>query len=184
MNKTVNINISGMVFHIEEEAYDVLKKYMHEIKLYFSRSAEDTEVITDIENRIAEMFSEILKAENREVIVLKDVDGVITQIGQVSDFVETTEQEPSTPEEEIRRRLFRDPDDKKLGGVCAGISHYFGWDPVWLRIITALLTIFTSGIAAVIYVILCMVMPPARSEERRVGTAGVSTVRYRWSPYH
>src|SRR3546814_3457548 len=96
MNKTVNINISGMVFHIEEEAYDVLKKYMHEIKLYFSRSAEDTEVITDIENRIAEMFSEILKAENREVIVLKDVDGVITQIGQVSDFVETTERRKRT----------------------------------------------------------------------------------------
>ncbi|HYH55224.1 MAG TPA: PspC domain-containing protein, partial [Anseongella sp.] len=125
MNKTVNINISGMVFHIEEDAYEALKKYMHEIKLYFSRSAEDAEVVTDIENRIAEMFSETLKAERREVIVLKDVEGMIAQIGQVSDFREAAADQGPAPEREVPRRLFRDPDDKKLGGVCAGISHYF-----------------------------------------------------------
>lgn len=179
MNKTVNINISGLVFHIEEDAYEALKKYMHEIKMYFSRSAEDTEVVTDIENRIAEMFSELLKDANREVIVLSDVEGTIAQIGQVSDFeeieAETGEAESgafTTAEAETPRRLFRDPDDKKLGGVCAGISHYFDWDPVWLRVITALLTVFTSGIVAVIYVILWMVMPPARSLADKMAMKG------------
>lgn len=175
MNKTVNINISGMVFHIEEDAYDALKKYMHEIKLYFSKSAEDTEVVTDIENRIAEMFSEILKAGNREVIVLKDVEGIIAQIGQVSDFGEAAEAEEETfasAEPEAPRRLFRDPEDKKLGGVCAGLSHYFGWDPVWLRIIITLLTIFTSGIVALVYIILWMVMPQAKTLGEKMAMKG------------
>lgn len=171
MNKTVNINISGMVFHIEEDAYDALKKYMHEIKMYFSRTADDAEVVTDIENRIAEMFTETLKAGHREVIVLKDVEGVITQIGKVSDFEEAAPEEPA-PQPEIPRRLFRDPDDKKLGGVCAGISHYFDWDPVWLRIITAVLTILTSGLAALIYVILWMVMPLANTLAEKMAMKG------------
>ncbi|MFS8615566.1 MAG: PspC domain-containing protein [Solitalea sp.] len=181
MNKTVNINISGLVFHIEEDAYDALQKYMHEIKLYFSRSAEDTEVVTDIENRIAEMFSELLKEGSREVIVLGDVETIIAQIGRVSDFQESAEDAgegapADTASEaagaEAPRRLFRDPDDKKLGGVCAGISHYFDWDPVWLRVITALLTIFTSGIVAVVYIILWMVMPPARTLADKMAMKG------------
>lgn len=173
MNKTVNINISGFVFHIEEDAYDTLKRYMHEIKVYFSRSAEDTEVLTDIENRIAEMFSETLAGSGREVIVIADVEAMIAQIGQVSDFDEASGEElPPPAGEQTAKRLFRDPDDKKLGGVCAGISHYFNWDPVWLRIITALLTIFTSGIVALVYIILWMVMPQAKTLAEKMAMKG------------
>lgn len=171
MNKTVNINISGMVFHIEEDAYDVLKKYMHEIKTWFSQSADEVEIVTDIENRIAEMFTEILGKENREVIVLKDVEGVIGQIGRVSDFQEAEAGEEVPPVQEVPRRLFRDPDDKKLGGVCAGISHYFDWDPVWLRIVWALLAIF-YGVGIIIYIILWLVIPEAKTLSEKMAMKG------------
>src|SRR5206468_3448432 len=86
MNKTIIININGIVFHIEEDAYEILKNYMTDVKRHFSNSADSLEITTDIENRIAEMFSEILQRENKQVIVEHDVAGVVEQMGTVADF--------------------------------------------------------------------------------------------------
>src|SRR6201991_523999 len=97
MNKTIIININGIVFHIEEDAYDVLKLYMTDIKRHFSNSADSLEITTDIENRIAEMFSETLVRENKQVIVEQDVNLVIEQMGTVADF-EHAEEDPGTTE--------------------------------------------------------------------------------------
>src|SRR5215469_2231425 len=86
MNKTIIININGIVFHIEEDAYEILKNYMTDVKRHFATSADSLEITTDIENRIAEMFNELLARDNKQVIVEQDVNEVIGQMGTVSDF--------------------------------------------------------------------------------------------------
>src|SRR3982751_7964 len=86
MNKTIIININGFIFHIEEDAYEILKAYMTDVKRHFLNSADSLEITTDIENRIAEMFSELLGRENKQVIVEADVKAVINQMGTVADF--------------------------------------------------------------------------------------------------
>ncbi|PLW91354.1 hypothetical protein [Mucilaginibacter sp.] len=90
MNKTIIININGIVFHIEETAYEILKNYMTEVQRHFMGSADSLEITTDIENRIAEMFNEILLKEGKQVIVEQDVNSVLEQMGSVKDF-ETVE---------------------------------------------------------------------------------------------
>jgi hypothetical protein len=130
MNKTIIININGIVFHIEEDAYDVLKVYMTDVKRHFSTSADSLEITTDIENRIAEMFNEILASQSKQVIVEQDVKLVVEQMGTVEDF-EFAEDDTKTAGpanfayNTERRRLFRDPDDHLVSGVCAGIANYF-----------------------------------------------------------
>src|SRR3978361_1643660 len=116
MNKTIIININGIVFHIEEDAYEVLKNYMTDVKRHFSTSADSLEITTDIENRIAEMFSEILERESKQGIVEADVNLVIEQMGTVADFETADEEEKNaansyTYNNREGRRLFRDPDD-------------------------------------------------------------------------
>lgn len=86
MNKTIIININSIVFHIEEDAYETLRSYMIEIKRHFGKSEDSREILEDIENRIAEMFSERIQTGRKEVINREDVEQVISQMGRVSDF--------------------------------------------------------------------------------------------------
>src|SRR5690554_4458612 len=124
MNKTIIININGIIFHIEEAAYEVLQAYMVEVKKHFGYSADSQEIVGDIENRIAEMFSERLN-EQKAVILMEDVREVCAQMGEVEDFemgeepAEDFNAEPSYSYREDRS-LCRDADDKVLGGVCSG----------------------------------------------------------------
>src|SRR5471030_2685311 len=116
MNKTIIININGIVFHIEEDAYEILKNYMTDVKRHFMNSADSLEITTDIENRIAEMFAELLAGDNKQVIVEQDVNNVIEQMGSVADFESADEDSKasSNPFGDYKgetRRLFRDPDD-------------------------------------------------------------------------
>src|ERR1700761_2892938 len=124
MNKTIIININGIVFHIEEDAYEVLKTYMTNVKRHFMNSADSLEITTDIENRIAEMFTQLLADENKQVIVEQDVNNVINQMGRVEDFDEIYDESKTSTGAYYttgERRLFRDPDDHLISGVCAGI---------------------------------------------------------------
>src|ERR1700723_3169597 len=139
MNKTIIININGIVFHIEEDAYEILKNYMTDVKRHFSNSADSLEITTDIENRIAEMFSELLAKDNKQVIIEQDVNTVIGQMGTVADFEtadadEKADHNPFGDHGPSPRRLFRDPDDHLVAGVCAGIANYFDFNPVWVRL--------------------------------------------------
>src|SRR5450432_1649510 len=93
MNKTIIINMNGIIFHIEEDAYEILKNYMTDVKRHFLDSADSLEITTDIENRVAEMFTEILAAEGKQVIVEQDVHKVISQMGTVEDFASADEDE-------------------------------------------------------------------------------------------
>src|SRR6202000_3127887 len=131
MNKTIIININGTVFHIEEDAYEILKNYMTDVKRHFLNSADSLEITTDIENRIAEMFSDILANENKQVIVEQDVTSVIDQMGRVEEFDEIYDEAKAATGNTYNystigeRHLFRDPDDHLVSGVCAGIANYF-----------------------------------------------------------
>ena len=176
MNKTIIININGIVFHIEEDAYEILKNYMTDVKRHFSNSADSLEITTDIENRVAEMFSELLEKENKQVIIEQDVKVVIGQMGAVSDF-ENAEQDDNSGQNTYTynnkegRRLFRDPDDHLVGGVCAGIANYFDMNPVWVRLIFAV-CICIGGSGLLLYCILWIVVPKAITRADRMAMKG------------
>nr|MBI1232672.1 PspC domain-containing protein [Cytophagales bacterium] len=159
MKKTISINISGILFHIEEDGYTTLKKYLDAINEHFSHYEDNQEIITDIENRIAEIFLSNLK-NNKQVITAENVSNLIEKMGTIADFeavendlksdVEPDKEEGEndfykyiTPPDQNAgkgyRRLTRLPNSKILGGVCAGFANYFAIDPLWTRLITILL---------------------------------------------
>jgi phage shock protein PspC (stress-responsive transcriptional regulator) len=175
MNKTIIININGIVFHIEEDAYEILKNYMTDVKRHFSNSADSLEITTDIENRIAEMFSEVLTNENKQVIVEQDVHAVIEQMGSVEDFesadADTAGATGADTYNTGQRKLFRDPDNHLISGVCAGIANYFDIDPVWIRLAFAL-SFFFAGSGLLLYIILWIVIPKAVTRADRMAMQG------------
>jgi phage shock protein PspC (stress-responsive transcriptional regulator) len=175
MNKTIIININGIVFHIEEDAYEVLKNYMTDVKRHFMNSDDSLEITTDIENRIAEMFNELLAKENKQVIVEQDVRSVIEQMGTVEDFEHAEEDTKAsfgnTYYNTETRRLFRDPDDHLVGGVCAGIANYFDVNPLWIRLAFAL-SFFFAGSGLILYIILWIVIPKAVTRADRMTMKG------------
>src|SRR5690606_17416518 len=135
------------------------------------------EIVGDIENRIAEMFNERIVQGKKEVITMQDVNEVIAQMGSVDDF-ESEEFEGASadttydiPPVSGQRKLMRDPDDKVFGGVCSGLGHYFGIESRWIRLILVLLFIF-GGTGFLLYVILWIVMPMARTRADRMAMRG------------
>jgi phage shock protein PspC (stress-responsive transcriptional regulator) len=176
MNKTIIININGIVFHIEEDAYEILKSYMTDVQRHFLNSADSLEITTDIENRIAEMFNEILLKEGKQVIVVQDVKTVVEQMGSVEDFeIEDDGAKPHAQQAftygNEPRRLFRDPDDHLVAGVCSGIANYFDFNPVWFRLLFAVAVAF-AGTGAILYVILWIVVPKAVTRADRMAMKG------------
>lgn len=177
MNKTIIINISGTIFHIEEDAYEKLKVYMTEVKSYFNKSADSFEIISDIENRIAELFTEIINAEEKQVIIMNDVDRIIRTMGQAKDFENALNEEEEINIENnsytIKKRLYRNPDDKILGGVCSGIAAYFDFDPIWVRLALALSVLF-FGSGILLYIVLWVIMPEAITRTEKLAMRGES----------
>jgi phage shock protein PspC (stress-responsive transcriptional regulator) len=175
MKKTFTINISGTVFHIEEDAYEVLQKYLVNLKNHFGSSEEGKEILTDIEARIAEIFIE--KSTNvQKVVTIEMVNGAIEIMGTPEDF-EAEESEEGTSETETeeakrRRRLYRDPDHRVIGGVCGGLGAYFNMDPVILRIIFVALLFITGGAAFLAYIILWIAVPKAKNTAQRLEMRG------------
>lgn len=180
MKKNISINISGIIFHIEEDGYEILRKYLDSVNKYFGSFEDSAEILADIESRIAEIFLARLN-EGKQVITAEDVSALIATMGSVSDFKAAEEQEATAgePARESKqkssetqsrqpRRLVRDRGRKILGGVCAGLGHYFSVDPVWPRLLLALLTVGTSGVFLLIYIVMWIVLPVAELEEDEV----------------
>ncbi len=172
MKKTFTINISGTIFHIEEDAYEVLQKYLINLKNHFGGDEEGKEILSDIEARIAEIFS--AKSDNdKNVITLDWVNEVIQTMGTPEDFAEEEGEDDSIVSETKRkRRLYRDPEHRVLGGVCGGMGAYFNMDPVILRIIFAILFFATTGAALLAYIILWIAVPKASSTTQRLEMRG------------
>lgn len=173
MNKTIIININGLVFHIEEDAYEVLKAYMTDVKKHFAYTRDSDEIVSDIENRIAEMFSERLNEAKKQVVDLEDTEQVIAQMGSVNEFFTADENDNYTTATggSVDKKLFRDTDDRIIAGVCAGIGHYFNIEPRWVRII-ALIFFFMGGSGFLIYVILWIAMPLAKTRADKMAMKG------------
>ncbi|HEX7367856.1 MAG TPA: PspC domain-containing protein [Pelobium sp.] len=174
MNKTIIINISGVIFHIEEDAYELLKSYMDDIKKHFGNYKDSFEIVSDIESRVAEMLSEMLLAENKQVIVIADVASIIQRMGKASDFERMEDEQYAADfatERKPAKKLFRDTEDRFVGGVCAGIAHYFDVAPKWMRLAFVLMFIF-YGFGFLIYGILWLVMPRAITRAEKMEMKG------------
>jgi phage shock protein PspC (stress-responsive transcriptional regulator) len=195
MKKTISINISGVIFHIEEDGYDKLRNYLATVQQYFSTYEDSQEIVTDIENRIAEKLLVKLKAADKQAVSLEDVNELIAAMGTVADFEAVEEEEvlvtsggrnsasgagygakgqgtQSTPPPPIPnapgsmpypRRLVRDLRRKTLGGVCAGLAHYFNIDVVWVRLI---------------FLALFLALPPLGQNEFFAGISGFTFITY------
>lgn len=174
MNKTIIININGIVFHIEEDAYEVLRTYMTEVKRHFAYSPDSEEIVTDIENRLAEMFGERLDQDHKQVIVLSDVEFVTAKMGNVNEFsMDEDEPAPLRNDHHMNgKKLFRDNDDKIISGVCAGIGHYFGVEPRWIRLAALILLVVTMGSVLPVYIILWIVVPKAITRADKMAMKG------------
>lgn len=179
MNKTIIININGIVFHIEEDAYDALRSYMIDVKKHFAYTEDSKEIVGDIENRIAEMFNERIVPGKKEVITMQDVEEVCAQMGKVSDFEnENTSDSYDYAQQTYygsnysgTRKLFRDPDDKIFGGVCSGLGHYLDIETLWVRLVMVLLFVF-AGTGFLLYIILWIVVPLAKTRADRMAMRG------------
>lgn len=168
MKKTLNINIGNSIIHIEEDAYESLTAYLNEVKAHFSTSADDFEIVTDIENRIAEMFTEILARDQRQVVELADVQVIIAQMGSAKDFeMEDEDVVGDIPQaKEGVKKLYRDTDHAIIAGVCSGLAHYLHIDERWIRVFM-LITIFLGGSGILAYLVMWIIIPRAvtRSEK-------------------
>jgi len=166
MNKTVNINLAGIFFHIDEDAYLKMQRYLDAIKRSFTDSQGRDEIIADIEARIAELFNEKIKDE-KQVIGIKEVEEVITIMGQPEDYridEEVFEDEPRSFENsKPSRQLFRDTTNSYVGGVSSGLGYYLGIEPTWIRLAWILFTIFSSGAFILIYIAFWIFAPEAKS---------------------
>ena len=170
MNKTININISGTVFNVDEDAYDLLYKYLESIKKYFSKIDADGEIVADIESRIAENFLSSISSQNNSISI-SDVKNVIKVMGTLDDFKEIyedvdKEEESNTSEEKKTKRLFRNIHDKVIGGVASGISNYFKIDPLITRIIFITMAFF-GGFGLLAYII-CWIGIPAGNDSESI----------------
>ncbi len=178
MKRTITANISGIVFNIDEDAFERLHAYFENVKRHISRDVGSEEVIADIENRVAELFREKQK-DNRQTITLADVEEVISQLGDPGQISgEETEEdageqknytyEPET--ENIPKRLYRNPDDRYIGGVCSGLAAYIQTDPTWIRL--AFVVFFLMGFGLILYIIMWIVVPMARTTAEKLEMRG------------
>lgn len=211
MKKVININFQGRVIPIEETAYELLKQYIESLRRYFINEEGRDEIINDIESRIAELFSERLK-KGVTCITDDDVNAVITGMGRPEDFDAQEAETMGTPPKQEktytqqesqgsytyttstpgRGRLYRNADDKILGGVCSGLANYLGIDPVVMRIVFVLLI----GALFWVYILLWIIIPSKsvqsnitkrlyRSTEDKVigGVCGGLAVYFNMSPW-
>ncbi len=175
MKKNISINISGIIFHIEEDGYEILRNYLESISRYFASYEDNKEIIEDIEGRIAEIFLSKLSS-SKEVITQEDVEAVVAKMGNIADFEaaeDTTEQEEARQHKgrtythaatDEPKRLVRDTKRRIVGGVASGIAYYFGTDPLWIRLLILVLLfsdIFISAgaITFITYIIFWIVVP-------------------------
>ncbi|MBR5297964.1 MAG: PspC domain-containing protein [Parabacteroides sp.] len=180
MKKTLTVNLGGTVFHIDEDAYQLLDKYLTNLRLHFSKEEGSDEIMNDFELRISELFNERIRL-GYEVITIEHVEEVIKRMGKPEelfendDFQEENETSNSSNKEiEDKKRLMRDPDNKLLGGVAGGIAAYMGWDTTAVRLAMILLLFIPYAPIIIIYIILWLIMPMAQTAADKLRMRGES----------
>jgi len=174
MKKTLTVNFNNIVFNIDDDAYEMLQIYLSEIARHFDSDDEKKEIMTDIEARIAELFTEKLQ-KSKNVVTLEDVQEIIEIMGKPSQFTDGDEGEETSKGEKKQqksRRFYRDPENAILGGVAGGIAAYFGWDVTLIRILLVLLVFIGFGVVIPIYIVVWLVAPPAVTASQRLEMQG------------
>ena len=173
MNKTINANIAGIVFNIEEDAYIKLDQYLKSVKSHFASIQNSDEIIADIEARAAEHF--LNSSGQSKIVTLSQVENLITQMGKVEDFddAQTTSKNIGQQPQGARpnKKLFRNPDDKIIAGVASGVATYFGIEPLWMRIVFFLL-LLTGGFMIPVYLLLWLFLPEAKTPTDKIQMRG------------
>jgi phage shock protein PspC (stress-responsive transcriptional regulator) len=176
MNKTVNINLGGMFFHIDEDAYQKLTRYFDAIKRSLSKSSGQEEIIKDIEMRVSELLTEKQQTD-KHVVTIREVDEVITVMGQPEDYI-IEEDGPNTSANRdyaaprSTKKLYRDKENGMIGGVATGLGHYFGIDAVWLKIMFLIFVFAGFGTGILAYIILWIVTPEAITTSEKLEMTG------------
>lgn len=181
MNKTVNINLAGLFFHIDEDAYLKLQRYLEAIKRSFTDSQGRSEIIADIEARIAELFNDRVQ-NDRQVIRIKEVDEVITIMGQPEDYLVDDDifeddnyahsGKSGATGHNLSKKLYRDADNSYIGGVASGLGHYLGIDAIWIRLLWVLLAFVSFGTFVFIYILFWILVPEAKTTAEKLMMTG------------
>jgi phage shock protein PspC (stress-responsive transcriptional regulator) len=170
MKKALHISIASTLFAIEEDAYTTLDTYLRSIREHFSTTENHEDIVADIESRISEQLTERQKG----VVNKADVDAVIAAMGTVADFTDESEAGPKSTARQAtgKKKLYRNTDDVIVAGVCSGLGSYTNIDPLWIRLAFVLLTLFTSGFVVVIYILMAILIPPARTASQKLEMEG------------
>jgi phage shock protein PspC (stress-responsive transcriptional regulator) len=172
MKKTFTVNLGNMVYSIDDDAYALLKEYLDNIEEYFAGDKDLEDIMNDIEGRISELFSSLLNS-GKQVISMKDVEQVINTMGDPREISGNEKKESAYYKREYRsrpKRLYRDPDDRVIGGVCGGLGAYFDLDPLIFRILFVILFFVFFGV--LIYIVLWIAVPEARTTIQRLEMRG------------
>jgi phage shock protein PspC (stress-responsive transcriptional regulator) len=170
MKKTLTINLAGQVFNVDEDAYHRLQDYLDKIKTYFSEEKEVDDIMRDIEIRIAELLGEKI-TPTRQVVTLQDIEEIIKIMGEPHEFGDPDKEKKSAYYHSSARRVYRDPDNRVLGGVCGGLGAYMGVDPLIIRIIF-IVVFFGFGVGLLIYLILWIIIPEAKTTAQKLEMRG------------
>lgn len=178
MNKTININLAGLFFHIDEDAYNKLQKYLGAVRRSFSGMQGSEEIMSDIESRVAELFLE-KRANDQQVISITHVEEVISIMGQPEDYEvdeEIFEGDRKSNSQEMKDRfkkpLYRDTLNGYIGGVCAGLSHFLGIDAIWVRLFFVLVSFITFPFNVLAYFIFWIIAKDAVTTNQRLEMMG------------
>ncbi len=171
MKITVSINLGGYSFNIDEDAYAELKRYLKNLEIHFAQEESSVEILSDIESRIAELFRSRLTAY-KQVISMDDVQHAISVLGTPEDI---SDDEGASSRNKFSspgyHRMYRDPDNRIIGGVCSGMGAYWAIDPLVIRIIFVAL-VFAGGLGLLVYLILYVVLPEAKTTAQKIEMKG------------
>lgn len=186
MNKVIQVNLAGLPFTFDDDAYEKLDDYLDALNGYFRGSVGGSDIMHDIEARLSELFSQNLKG--RSIVTLSDVSAAISTLGtpeQLSGFSESEpEEEPEVEERAFNysrksgysrygKKLMRDPENKRIAGICSGLSAYFGIeDPLWIRIAFVISIFASGGITIPLYIALWIALPEAIFAKDRLAMRG------------
>jgi len=182
MKKTLTVNLNGRVFHIDEDAYQLLDNYLKNLRIYFRKEEGNAEILADFEARIEELFNERVRL-GYSVITIEDVEKVIAQMGQPTDFGENEDNEKSEKSEKsnewsknvyetVKKKFYRNPADKLFAGNCSGMAVYFDWNVLIVRIIAIILIPATSFWIVAVYLLAWLLIPEARTAEQKLEMQG------------
>jgi phage shock protein PspC (stress-responsive transcriptional regulator) len=171
MKITVSINLGGYSFNIDEDAYSELKRYLKNLELHFAEEESSSEILSDIESRMSELFRGKLTAY-KQVITIDDVHQVISILGTPEDI---SDNERRSAGEKFSspgyHRMYRDPDRRIIGGVCSGMGTYWNTEPWIVRVIFLILAMM-GGLGILIYLILYIVLPEAKTTAQKIEMKG------------